>query len=205
VAATCNAGGFGFLAGATIPPESLEREILQGEGADRRSPSASTSTCTSPTPPTAWTWWSATACRGELRPLPGPDFTVRKLKEAGVVCMPTVGALKHALKAVELGADAVTVQGGEGGGHTGAVPTTMLLPAGGRQRERCRWSPPAASRTARPGGRLAWGAEGIAMGTRFLMTRTAPTAAGHPGALSGLSNPARHHRLDRHGRHAASA
>ena len=58
---------------------------------------------------------------------PGPAF-IRKLKDAGVVCMPTVGAVKHAVKAVELGADAVTVQGGEGGGHTGSVPTTLLLP-----------------------------------------------------------------------------
>ena len=29
---------------------------------------------------------------------------------------------------VQLGCDMVTVQGGEGGGHTGAVPTTVLLP-----------------------------------------------------------------------------
>ena len=42
--------------------------------------------------------------------------TIRKLKDAGVVCMPTVGLPKHAIKAVELGADVVTVQGGEGGG-----------------------------------------------------------------------------------------
>src|SRR5690625_5494652 len=33
VAATCNAGGFGFLAGATIPPEEMEAEILR----DRKS------------------------------------------------------------------------------------------------------------------------------------------------------------------------
>ena len=42
--------------------------------------------------------------------------------------MPTVGLPKHAIKAVELGADVVTVQGGEGGGHTGAIPTTLLIP-----------------------------------------------------------------------------
>ena len=42
--------------------------------------------------------------------------------------MPTVGALKHAQKAIEMGANVVTIQGGEGGGHTGSVPTTVLLP-----------------------------------------------------------------------------
>ena len=29
VAGTCNAGGFGFLAGATIPPAEMERDILR--------------------------------------------------------------------------------------------------------------------------------------------------------------------------------
>lgn len=59
----------------------------------------------------------------------GPDRqTIGRFKKAGVLCIPTVGALKHALKAVELGADMVTVQGGEGGGHTGGVPSTILLP-----------------------------------------------------------------------------
>jgi len=29
VAGTCNAGGFGFLAGATIPPAEMEKAILQ--------------------------------------------------------------------------------------------------------------------------------------------------------------------------------
>ena len=29
VASTCNAGGFGFLAGATIPAEQMERDILR--------------------------------------------------------------------------------------------------------------------------------------------------------------------------------
>ena len=29
VAGSCNAGGFGFLAGATIPPEEMERDILR--------------------------------------------------------------------------------------------------------------------------------------------------------------------------------
>ena len=53
---------------------------------------------------------------------------IGKLKDAGVVCVPTCGATKHAVKAEKLGADIIIVQGGEGGGHTGAVPTTLLIP-----------------------------------------------------------------------------
>ena len=41
---------------------------------------------------------------------PGKDM-ISRLKDHGVVCMPTIGLPKHAIKAVELGADVVTVQG----------------------------------------------------------------------------------------------
>ena len=59
----------------------------------------------------------------------GPDAaTVRRFKDAGVLCIPTVGAVKHAIKAVQMGADMITIQGGEGGGHTGGVPSSILLP-----------------------------------------------------------------------------
>ena len=43
--------------------------------------------------------------------------------------IPSVGAAKHAKKVAGWGADAVIVQGGEGGGHTGPVATTLLLPS----------------------------------------------------------------------------
>ena len=53
---------------------------------------------------------------------------IAKLKDAGLVTMPSVGARRHAEKVAGWGADAVMIQGGEGGGHTGSVPTTLLLP-----------------------------------------------------------------------------
>jgi NAD(P)H-dependent flavin oxidoreductase YrpB (nitropropane dioxygenase family) len=106
---------------------------------------------------------------------PGPEF-IKKLKDAGVVCMPTVGLPKHAIKAVELGADAVTVQGGEGGGHTGAIPTTLLIP---QVVDAVSDKVPVVAAGGFKDGRsllaaLSWGADGIAMGTRFLMTDESP-------------------------------
>ncbi|MGY5138206.1 NAD(P)H-dependent flavin oxidoreductase, partial [Streptomyces nigrescens] len=53
---------------------------------------------------------------------------IARLKDAGVVVIPSVGARRHAEKVAAWGADAVVVQGGEGGGHTGSVATTVLLP-----------------------------------------------------------------------------
>ncbi len=53
---------------------------------------------------------------------------VKTLKDQGVVVMPTVGARRHAEKVAAWGVDAVIAQGAEGGGHTGTVPTSLLLP-----------------------------------------------------------------------------
>ncbi|MEV4383605.1 nitronate monooxygenase [Streptosporangium sp. NPDC049644] len=95
---------------------------------------------------------------------------IARLKDAGVLTIPSVGARRHAEKVAAWGVDAVIVQGGEGGGHTGAVPTTVLLPqvvdavdipviaAGGF----CDGRGLVAA--------LSYGACGVAMGTRFLLT-----------------------------------
>merc|ERR1719191_2192037 len=39
-----------------------------------------------------------------------------------------IGAVKHVDKAIEAGVDIICAQGGEGGGHTGDCPTSILLP-----------------------------------------------------------------------------
>jgi NAD(P)H-dependent flavin oxidoreductase YrpB (nitropropane dioxygenase family) len=100
---------------------------------------------------------------------PGRD-AIARLKDAGIVCMPTIGAVRHAEKVVEWGVDAVIAQGHEGGGHTGAIPTSILLPAVCRAVD-----VPVLGAGGFQDGRglvaaLAYGASGIAMGTRFLLT-----------------------------------
>jgi NAD(P)H-dependent flavin oxidoreductase YrpB (nitropropane dioxygenase family) len=113
---------------------------------------------------------------------------IAELKEAGVVVIPSVGAVRHAEKVAGWGADAVVVQGGEGGGHTGGVATTLLLPsvvdavdipvvaAGGFYDGRGL------------AAALSYGAAGIAMGTRFLLTQesTVPDAVKRLYLESGL-------------------
>lgn len=58
-----------------------------------------------------------------------PERVVRRLHEAGVLVMNMVGHPKHAVKALERGVDMVCPQGGEGGGHTGDVANSVLIPA----------------------------------------------------------------------------
>jgi nitronate monooxygenase len=128
VAATTNAGGFGFLAGATIDADKIEAEILRVKTLTQDRPFGLNFHMFQPNAQQLLDL----AVKYKVRAVSygrGPDKkTIGRLRDAGIVCMPTVGALKHAQKAVEMGANVVTVQGGEGGGHTGAVPTTLLLP-----------------------------------------------------------------------------
>ncbi|MDT9687844.1 nitronate monooxygenase [Streptomyces sp. P9(2023)] len=95
---------------------------------------------------------------------------IAELKDAGVVVVPSIGARRHAEKVAAWGADAVIVQGGEGGGHTGEVATTVLLP----QVVDAVDIPVVAAGGFHDGrglvAALSYGAAGIAMGTRFLLT-----------------------------------
>jgi NAD(P)H-dependent flavin oxidoreductase YrpB (nitropropane dioxygenase family) len=175
VAATSNAGGFGFLAAATMSTAELAAEI----DAVRKATSASFGVNFHMFQPnSAEVIELILKNKDRVRAVSygrGPDAkTIKLFKDAGVLCMPTVGALKHALKAIELGADVITVQGAEGGGHTGSVPTTLLLP---QVLDAVR-VPVVAAGGFFSGrglaGALAYGAAGIAMGTRFLLTQESP-------------------------------
>ena len=173
VAASCNAGAFGFLAAAVMTPAEADEAIRKiksltdkpfGVNFHMFQPGALEIV--------------DLIIKHQVRAVSygrGPDAaTIKKLKDAGVVCIPTVGALKHAQKAIQLGADAVVVQGGEGGGHTGAVASSILLP----QVLDAVQVPVVAAGGFRDGrglaAALAYGATGIAMGTRFLLTKESP-------------------------------
>jgi NAD(P)H-dependent flavin oxidoreductase YrpB (nitropropane dioxygenase family) len=57
-----------------------------------------------------------------------PKAVVDKLHQHGILYMNMIGHPKHVRKCLDLGVDIICAQGGEGGGHTGDVPTTILIP-----------------------------------------------------------------------------
>ncbi|KAK1710337.1 hypothetical protein CaCOL14_004317 [Colletotrichum acutatum] len=58
-----------------------------------------------------------------------PKEVIERLHKAGIYVMNMVGHPKHAVKALDLGVDIICAQGGEGGGHTGDVANSVLIPA----------------------------------------------------------------------------
>lgn len=170
VTGTANAGGLGILASATMTFEELEKAILEVKGRTDQ--------------PFGVNLRADAGDAGERVDLlikhgvkvasfalaPKKEL-IAKLKDHGIVVIPSVGAPRHAEKVAGWGADAVMIQGGEGGGHTGSVPTTLLLPtvldavdipviaAGGFFDGRGL------------AAALSYGAAGVGMGTRFLLTQ----------------------------------
>lgn len=58
-----------------------------------------------------------------------PKGVIERLHGAGILVMNMVGHPRHATKALDLGVDMVCAQGGEGGGHTGSIASSILIPA----------------------------------------------------------------------------
>jgi NAD(P)H-dependent flavin oxidoreductase YrpB (nitropropane dioxygenase family) len=176
-AATSSAGGLGVIASATMTFEQLRGAIAEVKqrtdrpfGVNLRSDHADVDRLVD------------LLVRERVRVAsfaraPG-ERLVARLRDAGVLTMPTVAARRHAEKVAALGVDALIAQGHEGGGHTGSVPTSLLLPE-----VTAAVDLPVLGAGGFHDGRglvaaLAFGAAGVAMGTRFLLTQesTVPDA-----------------------------
>ena len=171
-AATSSAGGLGILASATMTLDELRAAIAKVKSRTDKPFGVNLL----PNQPDAAERLALIIAEG----VPVASFAaapraeqVARLNDAGVVTIVTVGAKRHAEKVAAMGVRAVIAQGGEGGGHTGTIPTSLLLPqvadgvagsdvvvlgAGGFFDGRGLVAA------------LAYGADGIAMGTRFLLT-----------------------------------
>ena len=170
VSGTANAGGLGILASATMTIDELEKAIVDVKGRTDRPFGVNLRADAGDAPARCQLLIDHGVKVASFALAPKPELIAR-LKEHDIVVIPSVGAPKHAVKVASWGADAVMIQGGEGGGHTGAVPTTLLLPTVLDAVE----IPVIAAGGFFDGRGLAaalsYGAAGIGMGTRFLLTR----------------------------------
>jgi len=124
-----------------------------------------------------------------------PRWAVDKLHKAGIPYMNMIGAPKHVKKALAAGADIICAQGGEGGGHTGDVPTSVLIPAvvdlcKGRRSALTGQQIAVVAAGGIYDGRglaaaLSFGAQAVWVGTRFVCAKEAGAPPRHQQAVLG--------------------
>lgn len=172
VSATANAGGLGILASATMTLDELATAIGKVKAATDK-PFGVNIRADAADADDRVDLMIREGVKVASFALAPKQELISRLKDAGLVVIPSIGAAKHARKVAAWGADAVIVQGGEGGGHTGPVATTLLLPS---VLDALKGTDiPVVAAGGFFDGRglaaaLCYGAAGVAMGTRFLLT-----------------------------------
>ena len=180
VAAVANAGALGFITALTQPtPEDLEKEIRRCRSMTDKPFGVNLTILPALKPPPYAEYRQAIVESGvRIVETAGnnPQEHIAELKKHGVKVIHKCTAVRHALKAEKIGADAISIDGFECAGHPGEddIPGLILIPA-------------AADKVKIPmiasGGfgdarglvaALSLGAEGINMGTRFMATVESP-------------------------------
>ena len=180
VSAVANAGALGFITALTQPtPDDLRKEIARcREMTDK--PFGVNLTILPALKPPPYAEYRQAIVESGVRIVEtagnNPQEHIAELKKHGVKVIHKCTAVRHALKAESIGADAISIDGFECAGHPGEddTPGLVLIPA-------------AADKVKIPmiasGGfgdarglvaALALGAEGINMGTRFMATVESP-------------------------------
>ncbi|KJS24684.1 MAG: nitronate monooxygenase [Hyphomonadaceae bacterium BRH_c29] len=180
VAPVANAGGLGFLTALTQPtPEDLAKEIARTrEMTDK--PFGVNLTILPAIKPPPYAEYRQAIIEGGVKIVETagykPQEHIDHFKEHGIKVIHKCTAVRHALSAERMGADAISIDGFECAGHPGEddIPGLILIPAAANKVK----VPMLASGGFADGrglvAALALGADGINMGTRFCVTKEAP-------------------------------
>jgi NAD(P)H-dependent flavin oxidoreductase YrpB (nitropropane dioxygenase family) len=180
IAAVANAGALGFLTALTQPtPEALEKEIARCRQMTDK-PFGVNLTILPTIKPVPYEEYRDAIVRSGVKIVetagsnPAPHLPA--FHSAGVKVVHKATSVRHALKAQEVGVDAVSIDGFECAGHPGGddVPGLVLIPAAAD-----RLHIPLIASGGIADGRglvaaLALGADAVNMGTRFVAVREAP-------------------------------
>ena len=180
VAAVANAGALGFITGLTQPtPEDLAKEIRRcREMTDK--PFGVNLTILPALKPPPYAEYRRAIIESGVKVVEtagyNPEEHISDFKAHGIKVVHKCTAVRHALKAERIGADAISIDGFECAGHPGEddIPGLILIPAAA---DKVRIPMIASGGFADGRGlvaALALGAEGINMGTRFMCTKESP-------------------------------
>ncbi|HEY9072278.1 MAG TPA: enoyl-[acyl-carrier-protein] reductase FabK [Candidatus Ozemobacteraceae bacterium] len=169
VAAVSNAGGLGVLGSGSMMPDDLRREIREIKSRTDKPFGVNLMLLMPQTPE------NVKVCIDERVPVittgagnPGPY--VKAFKEIGSKVIPVVSSVALAKRLERSGVDAVIAEGNESGGHIGEITTMVLVP-----QVVDAVSIPVIAAGGIGDGRgvlaaFALGAEGVQMGTRFILS-----------------------------------
>lgn len=178
--AVSNAGALGILTALTQPtPDALLREIERCRTLTDK-PFAVNLTILPTIKPVPYDDYARVIASSGVKIVEtagrNPEPYLPAFKAAGITVIHKCTSIRHALKAERIGCDMVSVDGFECAGHPGEddVTNLILLPLAARQLK----IPFIASGGFADGrglaAALAMGADGINMGTRFMVTKEAP-------------------------------
>jgi len=179
-AAVSNAGGLGTLTALTQPsPEALLQEVRRCRAMTQAPFAVNLTILPSAAPPPYADYAQAIVDSGvRIVETAGqqPEAITELFKSKGLVIVHKCTSVRHALSAQRRGASAISIDGFECAGHPGEddIPGLILIPAA------CaRLTIPVVASGGIANGRtmaaaLALGADGVNMGTRFMLTREAP-------------------------------
>jgi nitronate monooxygenase len=180
VAAVANAGALGFITALTQPtPDDLRREIARcREMTDK--PFGVNLTILPALKPPPYAEYRQAIVESGVRIVEtagnNPQEHIAELKKHGVKVIHKCTAVRHALKAERIGADAISIDGFECAGHPGEddTPGLILIPAAADQVKIPMIASGGFGDARGLVAALALGAEGINMGTRFMCTVESP-------------------------------
>jgi NAD(P)H-dependent flavin oxidoreductase YrpB (nitropropane dioxygenase family) len=178
--AVSNAGGLGILTALTQPtPLALRDEIARCRAMTSKPFGVNLTILPTASPPPYAEYVQAIIDSGvKIVETAGncPKEFVGKFKAAGVRILHKCTSVRHALNAERNGTDIISIDGFECAGHPGEddIPGLVLIPAAVRALK----IPVIASGGIADGrglsAALALGAQGVNMGTRFMLTQEAP-------------------------------
>ena len=180
VAAVSNAGGLGIITALTQPtPEDLAKEIARcHEMTDKPFGVNLTFIPSFKDPP--YDEYIDAIIQGGIKIVEtagrNPEKYLEQMKVEDIKIIHKCTSVRHSLKAERIGCDAVSVDGFECGGHPGEddIPNGILLPRAAEELKIPFVASGGMADARSLVSALAFGAEGMNMGTRFIATKEAP-------------------------------
>ncbi|KAI8075087.1 hypothetical protein BC940DRAFT_287403 [Gongronella butleri] len=178
--AVSNAGGLGLLTGLTQPtPEALRNEIRRCRGMTSKPFGVNLTFLPAMTPP-PYDEYAKVIIEENIKIVEtagsNPGKYIKMFKDAGIIVIHKCTTVRHALTAEKMGVDIVSIDGFECAGHPGeyGLGLAILL---AKSAMSLKVPYVASGGIANAGGlaaALAFGADGVNMGTRFMCTAESP-------------------------------